>query len=69
MVTAEEPDALLALKSGGRVQIKCLSSRADLNGKLATLLHFSSESGRWGVRCDRSWERVLLKTANLIPVT
>ena len=61
--------AALALKSGGRVQIKCLSSRADLNGKLATLLHFSSESGRWGVRCDGSWERVLLKTANLIPVT
>jgi hypothetical protein len=53
---------------GGRVRIDGLSSRADLNGTVATVLSFDDAAGRWAVRCEAApaaGELVRVRPSNL----
>lgn len=52
----------------GRVRIEGLKSRPDLNGKEATVLHWSEAENKWAVRCAGSEETEFVVSQHLIPL-
>ena len=50
---------------GDRVEVHGLVTRADLNGKLCTTIHFHETAKRWQLDVDGSIERVLARACNL----
>ena len=63
--SASIPGSAAEFSAGLRVRMQGLRTRPDLNGTCGTVTQFSSQSGRYHVKCEKDGEVMAFKPANL----